>query len=185
MKLLATLLLLSGVVRAEIWPEAMGPYHRKAVLHITLQDRPIWDEYGLKESEGAVYEHGKETFNAVGYRLQDTTGAMAAFAWQRPAAAKPSKLAALAAETADGVILAHGNYLLVLTGHKPEPAELAALLDSLRNVDATVLPALSSYLPEQGLVANSALSSVMAHGTESHFPRESNTLALRPGPCHQ
>ena len=48
-------------------------------------DRPIWDEYGLKESEAARYENGDENFTVTGYRLQDTTGAMAAFDWQRPA----------------------------------------------------------------------------------------------------
>ena len=77
-------------------------------MPVTVQDRPVWDEYGLKESEGARYENGDENFTVTGYRLQDTTGAMAAFDWQRPAASTvshlPVALAPLAAETADHAI---------------------------------------------------------------------------------
>jgi hypothetical protein len=149
------LLLLPGVAGAAIWPETIGPFHRTATLQLNLQDRPVWDEYGLKESEGARYENGKESFTTAGYRLQDTTGAMAAFQWQRPPKSTPSKLAPLAVETPDSALIVHGNYLLEFTGRKPEPAELTALFETLRNVDETVLPALSSYLPSGSLMPNS------------------------------
>ena len=118
-------------------------------------DRPIWDEYGLKESEAARYENGDENFTVTGYRLQDTTGAMAAFDWQRPAKSIASPLAPLAADTADGLLVVHGNYLLSFNGRKPEAAELSALFDGLRNVDTTVLPTLPANLPTQDRVANS------------------------------
>ena len=138
-----------------IWPENIGVWKRAATMQATLFDRPLWDEYGLKESESARYENGSEAFTVTGYRLQDTTGAMAAFDWQRPAKSTASKLAPLAADTGEGLLVVHGNYLLSFSGHKPEAAELSTLFDSLRNVDTTVLPTLPANLPTQNLVANS------------------------------
>ena len=146
---------LPNLAWAAILPEALGPYHRAATMQITIFDRPVWDEYGLRESEAARYENQGKDFTVTAYRLQDTTGAMAAFDWQRPAASTGSKLAPLAAETPDSLLLAHGNYLLAFTGYKPSAEDLAALFNGLRNVDGTVLPALPGYLPEQGLVPNS------------------------------
>src|SRR5207244_7148477 len=110
------LLRLPGLLSAAICPDTIGPFHRAGANPVKFQDRPIWDEYGLKESEAARYENGKETFTATGYRLQDTTGAMAAFQWQRPAQSTVSKLAAMAAETADAMLLVYGNYLLSFSG---------------------------------------------------------------------
>jgi hypothetical protein len=155
MKLLAALIFLPGLIHAAIWPDTIGAYHRVSAAPVQLEERAIWDEYGLKESERARYENGADSFTATGYRLQDTTGAMAAFQWQRPAKSTPSTLAPLAAETPDGAILVHGNYVLAFSGRKPEPAELAALFEGLRNVDETSLPPLAGYLPLQDLVANS------------------------------
>jgi hypothetical protein len=155
MKFLFAAVLLPGLCLGAIWPENIGAWKRAATMQATLSDRPIWDEYGLKESEAARYESGDAHFTVTGYRLQDTTGAMAAFQWLRPAKSTPSKLAPLAAGTADGLLVANGNYLLSFSGHTPEAAELGALFDGLRNVDTTVLPSLPANLPEQDRVANS------------------------------
>jgi hypothetical protein len=140
---------------AAILPDTIGAYHRAAAQKLKLDDLPLWEEYGLKESESAIYENGGQKFVVDAYRLQDTTGAMAAFQWQRAADSKPSTLAPMAAETADSAVLVHGNYVLRFTGRKPEPAELAALYDGLRNVDTTLLPPLPQYLPAQDRVPNS------------------------------
>jgi hypothetical protein len=45
--------------------------------------------------------------------------------------------------------------VLAFSGRKPEPAELTALFDGLKNIDDTSLPPLSGYLPSQDLVPNS------------------------------
>jgi hypothetical protein len=155
MKCLFAALLAPALCLGAIWPDNIGAWKRVATMQATLQDRPIWDEYGLKESEGARYENGNETFTATGYRLQDTTGALAAFDWQRPAKSIASPVAPLAADTTDGLLVVHGNYLLAFNGRKPEPAELSALFDGLRNVDTTVLPTLPNNLPTQDRVTNS------------------------------
>jgi hypothetical protein len=158
MKFLFAALLAPALCVGAIWPDNIGAWKRSATMQATLTDRPIWDEYGLKESEAARYENGDARFDVTGYRLQDTTGAMAAFDWQRPAKSTASALAPLAAATADGgegLLVVCGNYLLSFRGHKPDAAELSALFDGLRNVDTTVLPSLPGALPAKDRVPNS------------------------------
>ena len=109
LKLLLAALLVPGLSMAAIWPETLGPWHRAASLQAVLADRPIWDEYGLKESEAARYENGDARFTATAWRLQDPTAALAAFDWQRPASSTPSKLAPVAVETADTLLALRGK----------------------------------------------------------------------------
>jgi hypothetical protein len=143
------------LAQAAIWPDAIGAWHRTAVSKPVLADGPLWDEYGLRESETASYENGSAKFTATAWRLQDSTGALAAYDWQRPGQSEPSKVAALAAETADSLLLVHGNYLLSFSGYKPTTPELDPIVESLRNVDTTALPTLPGYLPSQDLVPGS------------------------------
>ncbi len=140
---------------AAILPDTIGPYHRTAVSQPTLNGRELWDEYGLHDYESALYENGAAKFTATAYQLQDSTGAMAAFHWQRPANAKAFPAADYAAETTNGLMLVRGNYLLVFDGYKPTPAELSALGNSLIHVDATPFPTLPGFLPAEDLVPNS------------------------------
>ncbi len=119
MKLFLCAVLLPGLCLAAILPDDIGPYHRVATSQPALTNKAIWDESGLKNSEMATYEGAKSKFTATAYQLQDTTGALAAFDWQRPANSTPSSLAMLAAETRDTLVLVHGNYLFVFTGYKP------------------------------------------------------------------
>ena len=152
MKFLFAALLVPGLCLGAIWPDNIGAWKRAATLQATLTDRPVWDEYGLKESEAARYENGGESFTATGYRLQDTTGAMAAFDWQRPAKSTPSKLAPLAAETPDGLVWSTATTCSRSPATNRNAAELSALFGSLRNVDTTVLPTLPGILPSQDRV---------------------------------
>jgi hypothetical protein len=170
MKLLPFLCLLPGLLGGAILPDSIGAYHRSPTQKVKLTDLPLWEEYGLKESESAAYENGTTRFLVDAYRLQDTTGAMAAFQWQRPADSVPSTLAPMAAETSDSVLLVHGNYVLRFTGRKPEPAELTAFYDGLRNVDSTLLPPLPQYLPPQDRVANSERYIIGPDGLQKFDP---------------
>jgi hypothetical protein len=138
-----------------IWPEQIAGFTRASAQPATPADRPLWDEYGLRDAEQATYTAGGRKFEAVAYRLNDSTGAFAAFQWQRPADARPSQAAALAVETREGVLVAHGNYLFRFMGWKPKAADLAPLLQGLKKVDHAALPVLPKYLPAQGLVPNS------------------------------
>jgi len=155
MKFLLSALLLPALAAAAILPDTIGAYQRGAASKATISDQPIWTEYGLKNSETAPYQNGTAKFTATVWQLQDTTGAMAAFQWQRPTAATPSTAAKLAAETPESVLMVYGNYLFSFAGYKPSKEEFDAVAGSLHNVDLTVLPVLPGYLPSQGLLPNS------------------------------
>ena len=149
------LLLLPALTYAGVWPDNFGAFHRTADQPVQVPDRPLWDEYGLQKAEQCQYESGPRKFTAIAYQLQDSTGALGAFDWQRPANAKASTLSKLAVETADSAMLAHGNYLLFFQGYKPTVAEIGGLIQTLPRLDQSSLPALSGYLPESQLVPNS------------------------------
>lgn len=148
-------LLLPALAGAAILPEAIGPFHRVSTSQPTIAARDLWDEYGLRDYESGAYENGAAKMKVTAYRLQDSTGAMAAFDWLRPAAAKVSRIAAYAAETPAELMLVRGNYLLNFEGYKPTAAELDELAGKLTNVDATAFPSLPGYLPDQDLIPNS------------------------------
>ena len=155
MKFLSLLCLLPMLSHAAIWPDTIGAYHRTAAGPVDLAGKPLWDEYGLKGAESATYENGSAQFRATAWVLSDPTSALAAFDWQRPENSTASKAASLAAETADGLMLVQGNYLLSFSGYKPTAAELAALKAGLRNLDDSNLPTLTGFFPSRDLTPNS------------------------------
>ena len=149
------LFLLPALAGAAILPDTIGPYHRVSTSQPAISSRELWDEYGLRDYESGVYENGGAKMTAAAYQLQDSTGAMAAFDWLRPASAKVSRAATYAAETDNTLFAVRGNYLLTFEGYKPTAPELDALVGTLRNVDGTPFPTLPSYLPAQDLIPNS------------------------------
>ena len=146
---------LSPAAHAAVLPDDFGKYHRASATPVTLGDQLLWQEYGFQQGETATYESDDGKFTVTAWRLQDATGALGAFDWQRPADASSSKLAELAAETTDGLLLVHNNYLLAFAGHKPDNAELVALVAGLKSVDGSPLPSLPGFLPAANLVPNS------------------------------
>jgi len=152
----AITLLIPALTFAAIWPDALGTFHRISAKPVTTTaDQAIWDEYGLREAETAQYEGAGEKFTATAYRLQDPTGALGVFEWLRPAESKPSVLGKLGADTPTGSIIVHGNYVLKFEGYHPASPLLATLIEGLKQVDNSALPALMGYLPSQDLLPNS------------------------------
>jgi hypothetical protein len=149
------ILVLPALAAAAILPEAIGPYHRVSTSQPAIAARDLWDEYGLRDYESGIYENGGAKMTATAYQLQDSTGAMAAFDWLRPAAAKVSRAADYAAETPSGLMVVRGNFLLDFDGYKPSPAEIEALSGTFAHVDGTPFPTLPGYLPAQDLIPNS------------------------------
>lgn len=142
--------------RPAIWPEQIGEFKRTVSRPLAVSDRALWDEYGLAAAEQAEYVAGDRKFLGDAYQLKDPTGAFGAFEWQRPADARSSKLAEVAAETRNAILLVHGNYLFRLTGWKPPQAvDLEPLFERLSNLDKASLPPLRNYLPDADLVPNS------------------------------
>ncbi len=145
----------TAAAQTVLWPDQFGQFAKSASRAARLGDTALWEEYGLQQAEEAEYASGPNRFSATAVRLKDPTGALAAFQWQRPADATPSKLGALAVETAKTVVLAYGNYVFRFEGYKPQVPELEALFDRLPRLDQSPLPTLPTYLPTQGRLANS------------------------------
>ncbi|MCL4402125.1 MAG: hypothetical protein M1436_05610, partial [Acidobacteria bacterium] len=163
-------LLLPLAAWAQIWPETFGPYKRVGAEPAFIADRPLWNEYGLQASETARYEADGKSFKTTAWRLQDSTAAMAAFEWQRPADAKPSQVAKISADTKDGLLLVHGNYLLSIQGYQPKAGEIVPVVEALPRVENAPLPTLRDYLPAKDLVPNSERYVTGPVGLERFFP---------------
>jgi len=150
-------MLVPAVMLAGIWPEDFGPLKRQSTARVTVTEGSLWDEYGLQQAERAEYALAKDKFTATAYRFQDSTGAQAAFQWQRPADAKAAPLLGKLAVEAPGksILLAHGNYLLAFKGRPPTAAELTALYQTIPKLENSPLPSLTAYLPAPNLVPNS------------------------------
>jgi hypothetical protein len=143
----------AAAVSAAVWPDQIGAYKKVASKPPAVEDRALWNEYGLSQAEQAEYAGGGSPFTATAYRLRDSTSALGAFEWQRPSDARPSKLADVAIETRDGVLFLFGNYLFRFDGWKPRTPDLDAFLGHLPGLDRTQLP--TSRLPALGIKPNS------------------------------
>ncbi len=172
---LTAILLLPSLSRAAIWPERFGEFNRTSARQFAVADRSVWLEYGFEDAEQARYEKDGKVWTATAVRLHDSTGAMAAFQWQRPegsrpsqpipsepppAATRPSKPrrpspGILAVEAAGVFLVAHGNYLLTFSGRKPAQAELDEFYLALPRLEQSPLPLLREYLPSQNRIPGS------------------------------
>jgi hypothetical protein len=153
---LAILPLLTGAVQAAIFPDHLGTYERSAPKTIAVPDKELYDEYGLEATESADYTSpDKKPISATAWKLHDSTGALALFDSRRPPGATPSDFAQLAVHTSDGTIFVFGNYVFQFTGGMFDQPTLNQLYTQLARVDNAPLPALSNFLPPEGLVANS------------------------------
>lgn len=148
-------LLLGSVANAAIFPEAFTTYTRGKVTALKAPDKELYAEYGFVEAEQAEFSGGGKTFKISGWKMKDSTGAMALWQLRRPADAQPSGIARLAAKTGTGLITAYGNVVFEYSGHIPTQDDLEGLLIQLKKVERSALPSLLAYLPEQDLVPNS------------------------------
>jgi len=154
--LFATLLLLTGAAQAAIFPDHLGTYQKSAPKTIGIPDQELYDEYGLEATESADYTSpDKKHISATAWRLHDSTGALALFDSRRPPGATPSDFAQLAVHTSDGIIFVYGNYVFQFTGGMLDQSSLNELYSQLARVENAPLPALSTFLTPDGLVANS------------------------------
>ncbi len=175
MRQFALAFFLPGLLAGAILPEYVGTYKKVSTAPITLEHQPVWNEYGLQDSEQAVFELNGKKLNVEAYRMQDSTGALAAWQWKRTAGArsinarlsdvKPSDarlaeakiqdLSKLSSLTTNGLAIALGNHLLILDGYIPTADELANVFRSLPFQQSGPLPTLPDHLPATNLIANS------------------------------
>jgi len=144
---------------AGVLPGVIGTWKQvsDAPLPVT-SDRALWDELGLQDSDHAVYQIKNQTLSVDAWRLADSTAAMGAFDFVRPPTAKPAPayndLTPNAALTADGALIAVGNYLVAFHGAVPEPNDAANMFRSMPRYEHAGLPSFPDHLPS-GEVPNS------------------------------
>jgi hypothetical protein len=152
---LSAAILLTAASQAALLPERFTEFNRTSFSPITVEDKSLWQEYGLEAAEQATYAAPAGTFKAEVYRLKDPTSAMAVFQWKKPANSKPSNLRGLAVETATGAALTLGNYYVVFDGRIPKINEIQELFVYLPRVDQSALPALRNFLPTENRIDGS------------------------------
>lgn len=142
---------------AAIWPDQFAGAAKMPAKSMSISDRSLFEEYGLEATEQAEYasEDGEKKFNATAWRTKDSTGALALFEAQRPPKATAAKVTQLAVSTSDGVLFAYGNYVLQFSGYVPTEVELKPFFRDLPRLEQSPLPALISFLPSEGVIANS------------------------------
>lgn len=111
----------------------------------------LWKEYGFVSDQ--VAREGK--LNIHSYQFKDLTGALAAWESMRPPNAQPCDVAPICSRTGNDFLIATGNYVLRLSGPAPTKAEIEAVINTLPDRRETSLPAILTFLPQEGLVPNS------------------------------
>jgi hypothetical protein len=162
---------------AAIFPEQIGSFARAAVTPIKPPDAAFFAELGFKEAELAEYAGPAGRFRVTGWKVADSTAALALYQARRPEGATRSGLAKLAARTPDGFIAAYGNFVFEYAGHVPDSDEFEALLVQLKNVERSVLPTLIQYLPEEDLIPNSERYILGPVALERYLPQVPPSLA--------
>jgi hypothetical protein len=115
-------------------------------------DQTLWREYGLAGSQNL--QSGADHVTA--YRMNDPTGAVAAWEWLRTAKGRSCALGSFCTTEPSRTIVAQENYVLVFEGPKPDAAAFKTLFDTLPGRRDTALPSILTFLPRQGLVPDSA-----------------------------
>src|SRR4051812_6745858 len=138
---------------SSLWLDKLGDLKKVSSKPVQVQDKDLWEEYGLEAAETAQYAGAGKTLSGTMYRLKDPTGGLAVFQMLRPVGAKKSKATDVSVDLPNGGFMALlGNYVVVFDG-KPNEFQLKQFYFNLPRVDQSSLPAI--YLPPKGLVPNS------------------------------
>jgi hypothetical protein len=154
---LALALAFAGVASASTPATAILPVQwehtaRTAFETVKPPNAALWSEFGLETAATAQY--GGTTVTA--YRMKDTTGALAAWEFLRPADARNCQLAPFCSQTAERAITFDTNYVVEFAGRLPDKAGVAALFAALPEQHEGSLPALLTFVPRRNLLPNSA-----------------------------
>jgi hypothetical protein len=156
---LATLALSSAaLLRADaILPKQWSLAHQSAPGEAAVPgDAAVWKEFGLRASESAVYSGAGIKTTVSVYQFKDTTGALAAWEYLRPADGKGCQLAPTCSEGATQLVVFDANYVVVFTGKRPNKKQVDDLFLQLPAKRESSLPAILTFVPRKDLVPNSA-----------------------------
>jgi len=141
----------------EMLPKQWSSAHQGTVREAAVPgDAEVWKEFGLAASESAAYSGAGLKTTVTAYRLKDTTGALAAWEYLRPADGRGCKLAPSCSEDAGQLVVFDANYALVFTGKLPTKKQIDDLFQQLPAKHESSLPAILTFVPRHDLVPNSA-----------------------------
>ncbi len=149
----AILLAAALPVSANLLHEALGPFERQEPRTFALQDPEVMREFGLEEHEEARYETPDGRSVVVrAMQFYDDTGAVAAYAWLRPAEGFPVERGERAVELGDYTVIQFANYLVSLRGDAPDEEDVELALAFLPRPKPTADPPVLQYIPGELLV---------------------------------
>jgi hypothetical protein len=155
--LIALFVICIASAQTDSWiPSRIDSFRRITTTHIAPPPPDVFKEFGFLSSELAQF-HGPAGNGALTvYRMQDATGALAAWDWLRPQDSKHCALADHCAVYASRTLLLDANYVLDFEGFAPKKQTLQALLASLPNRRPSDIPPVVNFVPLKDLVPNSA-----------------------------
>ena len=139
---------------ADLLHEALGPFERLAPRPFEPADLAVLEEFGLEEAEEAEYRaaDGRSLlFRAL--QFYDDTGAVAAYAWLRPADGVARERGERAVEKGDLTVIQFANYVVSLQGDTPDEEDVELALAYLPRPKPTADPPVLQYVPAEALVA--------------------------------
>lgn len=116
----------------------------------------VFNEFGFVSSEAAAYRGPSGRGALTAYKLQDATGAFAAWDWLRSADSHHCGLADFCAQDRDQVLIFQANYVLGFHGFVPKKQDLDRLLASLPGKRNSELPPVIIFVPVKDVVPNSS-----------------------------
>lgn len=137
----------SLLLLAALLPETIGEFARQGSSRSSIANadqRAVFEEYGLVESERGVYSRGAgRKMEAEVLRFAESTGSHAAYVWMRPVGAVRSPLHSYvhlagsptylhASMSADVTVARCRNYVFRFRGPAPEFSEFEKLFHSLK-----------------------------------------------------
>lgn len=164
-------------VWSAIFPEQIAQDKRGKVTELKAPDPELYKEYGFQEAESANFSGPGGTYSIAGWKVRDSTGALALYEARVPAQATPAKLAPLSANTPDGSMIAYGNFVFEYSGKRPVKDDVEQLLIQLKQVERSPLPTLIGYLPKEDLIPNSERYILGPVSLERFAPKITPSLA--------
>lgn len=115
-------------------------------------DDALWKEYGRVQT--ATGRAGKLGYTA--YQMKDLTGALGAWEWQRSPDGRPCEQAPYCTRDGNKTLVLRNNYLVVFDSPAPPQADVDLVLNKLPGQIDSALPAILTFLPDEGIVPDSA-----------------------------
>jgi hypothetical protein len=119
---------------------------------LCADDQALWREYGLLHTENS----SQAKLSVTVYEMKDSTGALAAWQWQRPSDGRTCDLAPFCSQDPTRTVLSDFNYVVVMEGGTPGKQNVAAVMSALPPKKDSSLPAILTFLPAEGRVPNSS-----------------------------